>query len=604
MTPSTPTSFDVARVRNDFPILQTTANGHPLAYLDNGATTQKPRAVIDALVRFYETQNANIHRGVYGLSQTATLLYEQAREKIRAFINARETAEVIFTRGATEGINLVASSWGRANLTPGDVVIVSHLEHHSDIVPWQMACAAAGAELRVIPIDDAGELVMAEFDRLLDDAAGRVRLVAVNHVSNSLGTVNPVKDVITRARGAGAVVLIDGAQWVAHGPTDVQALDADFYVCSGHKMMGPTGVGVLYGKRALLEAMPPYQGGGDMIESVRFDKTTYAGLPNKFEAGTPDIAGVVGLGAAVDYLTALDLRVTAAYEQNLLVYGTRRLQEVPGLRVLGTAPPERKAAVLSFVMDGPPLRGPISTLDIGVALDRLGVCVRTGHHCCQPVMERYGVAATARASFAFYNTREEIDRLVDGLKAIATAHLHAPAQAVPTQSPAKPAAAASAIEFPKATAKGIKAAAEALADEFALMEEAGGRDAKSEYVMDLAKALPRTFDVLKQVTDRVPGCMSQVYLVARERPAGESGGQAGLFEFVADADAEIVRGLIAVLERLYSGQRAADVLAFDVEQFFERIGLESFITSQRRNGLAGMVTKIRAAAKEIAAAKV
>ena len=300
--------FDGERVRGDFPILGTMAGNpaRPLVYLDNGATTQKPRGVIDAMVKYYESQNANIHRGVYALSQTATGLYEKAREKVRAFINAREAAEVIFTRGTTEGINLVASSWGRANLAAGDVVVVSHLEHHSNIVPWQMVCAATGAELKVIPINEAGELELGELDRFLA-GGGRVRMVAVNHISNSLGTINPVGEIIERAHRAGALVLVDGAQWVAHGVTDVQALGADFYAFSGHKMMGPTGIGVLYGRRALLDALPPWQGGGDMIESVTFAKTTYAGLPNKFEAGTPHIAGAIGLGVAVDYLAGLGL---------------------------------------------------------------------------------------------------------------------------------------------------------------------------------------------------------------------------------------------------------------------------------------------------------
>jgi cysteine desulfurase/selenocysteine lyase len=589
-------SFDVDKVRADFPILHTLAGNppRPLVYLDNGATTQKPRAVIDALVRYYESQNANIHRGVYGLSQTATSLYEEAREKVRAFINAADPKEVLFTRGTTESINLVASSWGRANLSPGDVVIVSHLEHHSDIVPWQMTCAATGASLRVIPIDDNGELMLDKLDELLNDPkSGQVRIVAVNHVSNSLGTINPVRDIIARAHKAGALVLIDGAQWVAHGPTDVQALDADFYAFSAHKLMGPTGVGVLYGKRTLLEAMPPYQGGGDMIESVTFEKTTYAGLPNKFEAGTPDIAGVIATGAAVDYLMKLDLRATAAYEAGLLKYATGRLAEVPGLRIVGNAPLARKAAVVSFVMDGTDLPAPVSTLDIGMKLDKEGICVRTGHHCCQPVMDRFAVGSTARASFAFYNTCAEVDLLVDALKRIAADAQKQGAKAKPADT-AAPADTAT-IPYPAATAKSVKDAAESLAEEFALMEETGGREAKSEYVLDLARKVPDLFDTLKQVTERVPGCMSQVYLVGREKPATK-----GVFEFVADADAEIVRGLIAILQRLYSGQKAREVLTFDIEGFFERIGLEGFITSQRRNGLAGMVTRIRAKAAEIA----
>jgi cysteine desulfurase / selenocysteine lyase len=578
--------FEVEAVRRDFPILHTQSHGKPLVYLDNAATTQKPRAVIDALVRYYETQNANIHRGVYALSETATSLYEGVREKVRDFIHAHDAAEIIFTRGATESINLVAASWGRANLRAGDAVVISHLEHHSNIVPWQLVCEATGASLQVIPVNEAGELRMEAYRELL--ASGRVKMVAVNHVSNSLGTINPVAEIIRLAHAAGrggAVVLIDGAQWVAHGVTDVQALDADFYAFSSHKMMGPTGVGVLYGKRAILEAMPPYQGGGDMIASVTFPKTEYAAVPNKFEAGTPNMAGVTGLGTAIDYLTARDLRKTAAYEHALLEYATARLGEVPGLRIIGTA--KAKASVISFVMEG------LSVMDIGVQLDRAGICVRTGHHCCQPIMDHFGIAATARASLAFYNTQGEIDALAAALMTIAGRR-----QARPTAAERS----GQTIAYPAATAQSIRAAADALAGEFEFL---GDRDAKNEYVLDMARQLPHLFDLLQQVTPRVQGCMSQVYLVGRKRPTAE-GGVNGLavFEFVADADADIVRGLIAILERLYSGQRAKDVLAFDIEGFFERIGLDQFITSQRRNGLAGMVARIRALAGEMTDDKV
>jgi cysteine desulfurase/selenocysteine lyase len=572
-------TFDPAAVRRDFPILAARSHGKPLVYLDNGATTQKPRQVIDALVRYYESQNANIHRGVYELSQTATSLYESVREKIRAFINAREAAEIIFTRGTTESINLVAASWSRANLRAGDTVILSHLEHHSNIVPWQMACEATGASLKVIPINDAGELDMDAFRKLLADH--KVKMVAVNHVSNSLGTINPVAEITRLAHAASAKVLLDGAQWVAHGTTDVQALDCDFYAFSGHKMMAPTGIGVLFGKRELLDAMPPYQGGGDMIASVTFNKTEYAALPNKFEAGTPDIAGVAGLGAAVDYLQAIGLDKTAAYEHDLLAFATEKLRAVPGLKIIGNA--REKAAVISFVIDG------LSTLDIGVALDREGIAVRTGHHCCQPVMDRFGIAATARASFAFYNTRQDADALAAALTAIVRRKTAAPATA---KSDGK-------IEFPAPIAPTVDEAAATLAEEFEFLDD---RDAKNEYVLDMAKQLPQLFSVLSKVTERVPGCMSQVYLVGRKKEDSGNNGNA-TFEFVADADAEIVRGLIALLEKIYSGQKARDVAAFDIESFFHKIGLEQFITSQRRNGLAGMVAKIRGIATEIANAR-
>jgi cysteine desulfurase/selenocysteine lyase len=568
--------LDVPRIRADFPILHTTANGHPLVYLDNAATTQKPRAVIDALVRYYETQNANIHRGVYSLSQSATNAFEAARETVRKFLNAREAAEIIFTRGTTEGINLVAACWGRTHLKPGDEIVVSHLEHHSDIVPWQMIAEPMGAKVLSIPVDDDGQLQLDVLQRLL--ANGRVKLVAVNHVSNSLGTINPVAEIIRLAHAHNALALIDGAQWVAHAPTDVQALDADFYVLSGHKLIGPTGIGVLYGKRKLLEAMPPYQGGGDMIASVTFEKTEYAGLPNKFEAGTPDIAGAIGLAAAIDYVQSVGLANIFSYESQLLAYATSRLREVPGLRIIGTAP--HKAAVISFVLENPA----ISSLDIGMALDRRGICVRTGHHCCQPVMDRYGVGSTARASFAFYNTRAEVDALADALHQIIAERQAA--------QPEAPAARAETIEFSGPFAESPRAAADLLAEEFEFL---GDREARNEYILDLAKTVPPLFETLKKVTTRVPGCMSQVYLVGRRKPA-----TAETFEFVADADAEIVRGLIAILQRLYSGQPARSVLAFDIEGFFSRIGLDQFITAQRRNGLAGMIQKIRSLASELA----
>jgi len=396
--------FDVQRVREDFPILRTAMHGRPLVYLDNANTTQKPRAVLDAMQAFYESSNANIHRATYLLSERATAAYEGTRAALRRFVNAADAREIVLTRGSTDGINLVAQSWGRATLRPGDEIVISWLEHHSNIVPWQLVCEQTGARLRVVPIDDRGEIVLDELDRLL---SGRTRLVAVGHVSNALGTVNPVGEIVRRAQVAGALALVDGAQAAAHLPIDVRALDADFYVFSGHKMFGPTGTGALYGKAALLEAMPPYQGGGDMIASVSFEKTTYNAVPHKFEAGTPNIAGVVGLGAAVAYLEGLDRDAARAHEDALLAEATERIGGLPGLRLIGRA--RHKSSVLSFVVDG------VHPHDIGTVLDREGVAIRTGQHCAQPVMDRYGVAATARASFAIYNTREEIDTLVTAL---------------------------------------------------------------------------------------------------------------------------------------------------------------------------------------------
>jgi cysteine desulfurase/selenocysteine lyase len=396
--------FDVDKVREDFPVLKQRIHGKPLVYLDSAATAQKPLAVIDAIRKFYEVDCANIHRGVHELSQRSTAAYEETRTKAKRFLNARAKNEVIFVRGTTEGINLVASSWGRKNVREGDEIVISALEHHSNIVPWQLLCEEKGAKLRVIPMDDRGELLLEEYEKLLGP---RTRMVAVGHISNALGTVNPVRQIVEMAHRAGALALIDGAQAAPHMKIDVQALDADFYAFSGHKVFGPTGIGILYGKARLLNAMPPYQGGGDMIKTVTFEKTVYADLPYKFEAGTPSIAGGIGLGAAFDYVTRIGLDKIAAYEHELLVYGTEALSRIPGLRLIGTA--REKAAVLSFVIDG------IHPHDIGTVLDRQGIAVRTGHHCAQPVMDRFGVPATTRASLAFYNTVAEIDALTAGL---------------------------------------------------------------------------------------------------------------------------------------------------------------------------------------------
>ncbi len=392
--------LDVERVRADFPLLQQTVRGKPLVYLDNAATSQKPQPVLEALQRYYTTGNANIHRGVYKLSEDSTAAYEGARSKLQRFINAAEPQEIVFVRGATEAVNLVAHSYGQAALGPGDEILLSQMEHHSNIVPWQLVAEATGAHLRVIPMTDEGELKLDEYERLL---CPETKLVGVVHVSNSLGTVNPVKRMIELAHAQGVPVLVDGAQAAPHIPIDVQDLDCDFYAVSGHKMFGPTGIGVLYGKAELLDAMPPYQGGGEMIRSVCFEKTTFAPLPAKFEAGTPHIAGAVGLGATVDYLDGLSWEAINAHEMDLLAYATELLGGVAGLHILGEA--KEKAAVVSFVLDG------IHAHDIGTIVDQEGVAIRTGHHCTQPVMERLGVPATARASFAFYNTRDEVDAL-------------------------------------------------------------------------------------------------------------------------------------------------------------------------------------------------
>ncbi len=397
-------SFEVEKYRKDFPVLKERVHGKPLVYFDNAATTQKPHFVIDTVHRYYSRENANIHRGIYYLSEQATDAYEVARAKVRKFINAVFPQEIVFVRGATEGINLVSQSYGRAFVKEGDEIVISAMEHHSNIVPWQILCGEVRAKLRVIPINDQGELLLGDYERLLGP---RTKIVAVAHVSNALGTVNPIKEIVRSAHARRVPVLVDGAQAAPHLPVDVQDLGCDFYVLSGHKMFGPTGIGVLYGRRDWLERMPPYQGGGDMISSVTFEKTTYNKIPYKFEAGTPHIAGVIGLGAAIDYLTKIGMERIAQYEDELLRYGTQALSAVPGLRLIGTA--QEKASILSFVLEG------IHAHDIGTILDRNGVAIRAGHHCAMPVMDRFGVPATARASLAFYNTREEIEGLVRAL---------------------------------------------------------------------------------------------------------------------------------------------------------------------------------------------
>ena len=400
-------AFDIQSIRRQFPILAQTMRGKPLVYLDNAATTQKPQVVLDTLSQYYAAENANIHRGVYALSQDATQAYEGARSKVATFLNASEPAEIIFTRNATEGINLVAQTFGRSEVGAGDEVVISEMEHHSNIVPWQLLCEEKSARLRVAPINDDGELVLDELAALLGP---RTKLVSIVHMSNSLGTVNPVREVVELAHGFDIPILIDGSQAAYHMPVDVRALDCDFYVVTGHKLYGPTGIGALYGRRRLLDAMPPYQGGGDMISSVTFERTTYNEVPHKFEAGTPHIAGAIGLGAAVDFLDDVGFDAIVSHERRLLDYATVSLSGLPGLRFIGTA--REKASILSFVLDG------VHPHDVGTVVDTEGVAIRTGHHCTQPVMDRFGVPATARASLAMYNTTGDIDRLVTALSKV------------------------------------------------------------------------------------------------------------------------------------------------------------------------------------------
>ena len=393
-------AFDVEKIRADFPILHQEVNGQPLVYLDNAATTQKPNAVIDAISDYYRNDNSNVHRGAHALADRATVKFEAARTKVAEFINAPDAKQIIWTRGTTESINLVAASWGRANLKEGDRILVSAMEHHSNIVPWQLIALETGASVEAIPVDATGTIDMQAFASMLDE---RVKLVSVGHVSNAMGSINPVEEIIALAHAQGAKVLIDGAQAVSHWAVDVQQLDCDFYVFSAHKLFGPTGLGVLYGKRDILESMPPYQGGGEMIETVSFAGTTFNQLPYKFEAGTPDIAGVIGFGAAIDYLNQLDRAAAAAHEQALLVYAEEKARATDGIELIGTS--ERKTSVMSFMLRG------AHPADVGVLLDKQGVAVRTGNHCAQPIMDQFGIPGTVRASFSFYNTFDEVDRL-------------------------------------------------------------------------------------------------------------------------------------------------------------------------------------------------
>jgi cysteine desulfurase / selenocysteine lyase len=571
--------FDARRLREDFPILHQTVHGKPLVYLDNAATSQKPRLVLDELRHYYEHDNANVHRGVHTLSERATEAYEAARLKVQHFLHAPCLRDIIFTKGCTEAINLVAHSFGRKHVQPGDEILITWMEHHSNIVPWQLLCQERGAQLRVVPINDAGELRLDELDRLLSP---RTRLLALAHVSNALGTINPVKDIITRAHKLGCAVLVDGAQAVPHLAVDVRDLDCDFYAFSGHKIYGPTGIGVLFGKAEHLELMPPYQGGGDMIRSVSFEKTTWNELPYKFEAGTPPIAGAIALGAALDYVEEIGLGAIAAHEAQLLAHATERMNEIAGVRLIGTA--QHKAAVLSFVVEDPPL----SALDVGTQLDLQGIAVRTGHHCCQPLMERFTIPGTARASFALYNTLEEVDQFVTALGEIVAASREKVVRRTTADvAPAQPVYAAAAAPTPLA-------AAEELAELFEFLDDWTDRYGA---IIEMGDKLPPMPAELMTEANRVHGCQSTVYLAARKKP-----GSADVLEFLATSDADIVRGLVALLQRVFSGQRAAQILAFDVQAFFRRLGLDTNLSMGRRNGLSEMVKRIRHFAAETAGA--
>ncbi|MFA7237431.1 MAG: SufS family cysteine desulfurase [Phycisphaeraceae bacterium] len=577
--PSRPQTFDVAAVRADFPILHQQVHGHPLVYLDNAATSQKPQSVIDALNDYYRAGNANVHRGMYDLSIRATAAYERARQRVAQFLHAFNERSIIFTRGTTESINLVAQSYARNNLRPGDQVLITAMEHHSNIVPWQLVCQQTGAKLLVAPIDDRGQLIFSELEKLL---TSRVKIVSAVHVSNALGTINDVQRIIASAQKIGAITMIDGAQAAPHQRIDVEQLGCDFYAFSGHKLFGPTGIGVLYGRYELLADMNPWQGGGEMIQSVTFEKTTFAEPPARFEAGTPHIAGAIGLAAAIDYLDSIDFDAAVAHEHALLEHGTRLLQQLPGVRLIGTA--ANKAAVLSFVIDG------LHPYDIAPLLDQRGIAVRTGHHCAQPVMQRFNVPATVRASLAFYNTTEELDAFADALRQIIIHN-----KSVPTPVSSKRGMAVFgqtvAPHFPDPAADSPALAAADITDAFELLDS---WDQRYDYMMDLANRLPPMPDAVKTEQTRVHGCQSTVHMIARTRP--DTNDQ---IDFLADSDSQLVRGLIAVLAYVFSGQRAADILAFNVEQFFRGIGLDQHLTMGRRNGLKAMVDRILALAKTL-----
>ena len=557
-----------AGVRARFPILDQEVRGKPLVYLDNAASTQKPREVIDAVARYYERDNANVHRGVHALSDRATAAYEGARETVRRFLNAREAGEIVFVRGTTEAINLVAQTFGRREVGPGDEVLITAMEHHANLVPWQQLCLERGAKLRVAPVDDRGDLDLSAFEALLTD---RVRLLALPHVSNALGTVNPIAAIVAMAHRRGIPVLVDGAQGVAHARVDVQAMGCDFYAFSGHKVFAPMGIGVLYGRANRLADMPPWQFGGDMVDVVTFDETTFGEPPHRFEAGTPNVAGAVGMAAALEFLERLDRDGLAEHESALIERAVAGLGAIPGVRLVGS--PTERAGVVSFLVDDPPL----SALDVSARLDAEGIAVRAGNHCCQPLMGCLGVPGTVRASFAPYNDLEDVDRLVEVVSAIAAG--------VGPRRSGHPDEIAGAPSYPAPVGPTPDAAAEELLDEIGALD---GWEDRYEFLIELGRAAPDLPDSLRTEANRVRGCQSTVYLAARVRPETRD-----VVEFLADSDSELVRGLLAVLQQLYSGRPAGDLLAFDLDGFLARAGLDSNLTTGRRNGLAAMIRRLR-----------
>lgn len=564
------TQFDIQKIRKDFPILDRTVHGGKrLVYLDSAASSQKPRQVIDAISHYYESTHSNIHRGAHALATEATDAYEAARKKIARFIGASLPEEIIFVRGTTEGINLVAQSYGRARLEEGDEILITEMEHHSNIVPWQLVCEETGAKLRVVPVNDRGEFIWDEFERLLGP---RTKLVAVTHVSNSLGTVNPIREIVEAAHRQDVPVLVDGAQGVPHMAVDVTLLGCDFYAFSGHKMFGPTGIGVLYGKERLLRAMPPYQGGGGMIRTVSFEKTTFEDPPFKFEAGTPDIAGAVGLGAAIDYIESIGIAAINAHEHELIVYGMEKLRAIDGLRMIGTA--EDHAGVLSFVVDG------IHADDIGRLVDREGIAVRVGHHCTQPLMKRFGIPATVRASVSVYNTKEEIDALVAAVRKA----VHVMTRTCPVgRAEVRP------------SDESIEETQDRIVAEFASIDDWEERYQK---IIDLGRRHPRIAEEYRDEKYIVRGCQSTVWLHAKLEDDGR-------VTLTAESNAMIVNGLITLLLRVYNG-RTPDEIVETEPRFIREIGLSTHLSQARANGLFAMLEQIKNYAvvlKTVAAAR-
>ena len=541
------------RIRADFPALRQKVHGKPLVYLDNAASTQKPRSVIQRISDYYANEHSNVHRGAHSLSQRATEAYEGARRSIAQFIGAAHPHEIIFTRGATEAINLVASSFGRSRIGADDEIVITGMEHHSNMVPWQMLCEEKGCRLRILLVNDRGEVPPDALEHALSPCT---KLVSIAHVSNSLGTINPVREMIARAHACGVPVLVDGAQAAPHMAIDVQALDCDFYCFSGHKVFGPTGIGVLYGKEALLDAMPPYQGGGDMIETVTYARATYSRLPHKFEAGTPHIAGVLGLEAALDYVENLGLAAIEEYERNLLAYARERLLSVDGLRLVGDA--KEKASVLSFLL------GEAHPYDVGEMLDHYGVAVRTGHHCAMPLMRHLGIPGTVRASLAFYNTRDEADILAESLCAVRD-------QLCAVRGRPQ-----------KAETTSIEERRRDMVADFCLFDDL---EQKREYLMELGEGLPEFEEAYRTDAHRIWGCQSMAWLRAETTR--------GRISFHADSNAMITKGMIAVLVRLLNHQTPQAILDTDLQAFLMDIGLLDLITARRKNGLQAMVTRIK-----------